>query len=232
MKKFITKFFRFTIKWLFISFVVLCILSAGLVGGLRWIDPPTTQFILQFEQSAKRSAKREWVNIEDIAWHMPLAVIASEDQQFPQHQGFDWVQIRKAVEDFQAGQALRGASTISQQTIKNLFLTSEKTFIRKSTEAWLTFWLELTVPKKRILEIYLNIAQFGKSTFGVGAAAKHYYGVTAKQINPAQSRLLATCLPAPSRCNPLKPSTHTLKKTAWIETSMRNLGGKRVIDQL
>ena len=232
MKKFIVKFFRFIIKWSFIGLVILCILSAGLVGGLRWIDPPTTQFILQYEKSAKRSAKREWVNFEDIAWHMPLAVIASEDQQFPRHQGFDWVQIRKAIEDFKAGKSLRGASTISQQTIKNLFLTSEKTFFRKSIEAWLTFWLELTIPKKRILEIYLNIAQFGKSTFGVNAAAKHYYGVTAKQINPAQSRLLTTCLPAPSRCNPLKPSAHTLKKTAWIETSMRNLGGKRVIDQL
>lgn len=211
---------------------MLCILSAGLVGGLRWIDPPTSQFILQYEQSAKRSAKHQWVDFENIAWHMPLAVIASEDQQFPQHQGFDWVQIRKAVEDFQKGKTLRGASTISQQTIKNLFLTSEKTLVRKSIEAWLTFWLELTVPKKRILEIYLNIAQFGKSSFGVSAAANHYYGITAKQLNPAQSRLLATCLPAPSRCKPLKPSKHTLKKTAWIETSMRNLGGKRVIDQL
>jgi len=206
--------------------------SAALVGSLRWIDPPTSRFIERYEASSKRTAKQTWVSFDRIVWHLPLAVIASEDQQFPKHQGFDWQQIKSVIKGYTDGKPLRGASTISQQTIKNLFLTPAKNFGRKSIEAWLTFWLELTVPKKRILEIYLNIAQFGKSVFGVEAAAKHYFGVNANKLNTAQSRLLATCLPAPSRCNPNKPSEHTLKKTSWIETSMRKLGGKRVIDQL
>lgn len=232
MKKFIQKLIRFFCKWVFISLIVFCILSASLVGSLRWVDPPTSRFIIRYEKSAQREVKRQWISFEQIAWHMSLAVIASEDQLFPKHQGFDWVQIRKVLENYSDGQNLRGASTISQQTIKNLFLTPEKTLQRKSLEAWLTFWLELTVPKKRILEIYLNIAQFGKSSFGVNNAAEHYFNVNANQLNPAQARLLATCLPAPSRCNPTQPTQHTLKKTAWIETSMRKLGGKRVIDQL
>lgn len=232
MKKFIIKFLKFSTKWLGLCFIAVCILSAGLVLSLRWIDPPTSRFIALYEESAKRNAKQQWVDFDNIAWHMSLAVIASEDQKFPMHHGFDWVQIRKAVKDRFDGKRLRGASTISQQTIKNLFLTSEKTFQRKSIEAWFTFWLELTVPKKRILEIYLNIAQFGKSTFGIGSAAKFYYGVSPSRLNSAQSRLIATCLPAPSRCKPTNPSEHTLKKTAWIETSMRKLGGKRVIDTL
>lgn len=203
-----------------------------LVGSLRWIDPPTSRFIERYEASSKRTATQTWVTFDKVVWHLPLAIIASEDQQFPKHQGFDWQQIKAVISGYFDGKPLRGASTISQQTIKNLFLTPAKNLGRKSLEAWLTFWLELTVPKKRILEIYLNIAQFGKSVFGVEAAAKHYYGVSASQLNPAQSRLLATCLPAPSRCNPNKPSAHALKKTAWIETSMRKLGGKRVIDRL
>ncbi len=202
------------------------------MSTLRWVDPPTSRFILRYEASANRDARREWMDIDNMAWHMPLAVIASEDQQFPQHRGFDWYQIQQVLKGYFDGKRLRGASTISQQTIKNLFLSPDRTLGRKGVEAWLTFWLELTVPKKRILEIYLNIAQFGKSVFGVNAAAKHYYGVSGNQLNPAQSRLIATCLPAPSRCKPTSPSTHTLKKTAWIETSMRKLGGKRVIHRL
>ncbi len=232
MKKFFQKIVRFLCKWIIISACLLCLLSAALISTLRWIDPPTSRFILRYEASANRDARREWMDIDNMAWHMPLAVIASEDQQFPQHRGFDWYQIPQVLKGYFDGKRLRGASTISQQTIKNLFLSPDRTLGRKGVEAWLTFWLELTVPKKRILEIYLNIAQFGKSVFGVNAAAKHYYGVSGNQLNPAQSRLIATCLPAPSRCKPTSPSTHTLKKTAWIETSMRKLGGKRVIDRL
>ena len=219
-------------KWTLIGLLTVSILSAALVGSLRWIDPPTSRFITIYEESANRKAVRQWLDFDEISWHLPLAVIASEDQQFPDHIGFDWTQIKNAVDNYLKGERLRGASTISQQTIKNLFLTPDKTFSRKGIEAWLTFWLEITVPKKRILEIYLNIAQFSKSAFGAGAASEYYFGIPASQLSAAQSRLLATCLPSPSRCQPNQPSSHVLKKTVWIETSMQQLGGKRVIDEL
>lgn len=206
--------------------------SIGLVGCLRWIDPPSSSFIQYYELSSKRTANQQWLPMNKIPWYMALAVIASEDQQFPNHYGFDWSQIRNAVRENKTGKRLRGASTISQQTIKNLYLWPKKSFFRKGIEAWLSLWLEILVPKKRILEIYLNIAQFSKSAFGVNAAAYYYFGVKAYELSQQQAMALATCLPAPSRCTPNFPSKHTLKKIAWIEKSMSKLGGKIVIDKL
>ena len=219
------------------KFTIFCIIlitsiSIGITGSLRWYNPPTSRFIQYYESSAKKPARQTWVSIDNIPWHLSLAVIASEDQRFPNHHGFDWQQIRSAIRDNEKGKRLRGASTISQQTIKNLFLWPEKSLFRKGIEAWLSMWLEFLVPKKRILEIYLNIAQFGKSVFGVEASSLHYYGVSVSNIDKDQSRALATCLPAPSYCKPNNLSEHKLRKVAWIKDSMSKLGGKSVIDKL
>lgn len=208
------------------------ILTASLMLGLRWLDPPTSSYIVRYEHAAKRPAKREWVNFEQIAWPMALAVIAAEDQQFPKHFGFDWRQIKLALKENKGRNIPRGASTISQQTIKNLFLWPGRSYFRKAVEAWLTVWMELLVPKKRILEIYLNIAQFGKSVFGVQAAAKHYFGTRAQWLTPRQARLLAASLPTPSSSNPAKPSDYLLSRDRALKTAMQKLGGKRVIDRL
>jgi len=232
LKKFYFKCLKFIGKFFPFSLLLIRLLSAALVGSLRWFDPPTSSFIKLYEDSANRTVDIQWTPIDQIAWQLPVAVIASEDQQFPNHFGFDWHQIKNAVEQYLDGDNLRGASTISQQTIKNLFLFPDKTLSRKGIEAWLTFWLEITVPKKRILEIYLNIAQFSKSSFGIGAAADYYFSVSPQHLSPMQSQLLATCLPSPSWCQPKNPSAHTLKKVEWIATSMRQLGGKSVIDKL
>ena len=213
---------------------LLLVIAATIVllGSLRWIDPPTSSYIVRYEQAAKRQAKHEWVDFEQIAWSMPLAAIAAEDQRFPEHWGFDTRQIRLAIKQNRQRSAPRGASTISQQTIKNLFLWPGRSYVRKAVEAWLTFWMELLVPKQRILEIYLNIAQFGKSVFGVQAAAQHYFGTSAKWLSPRQARLLAASLPTPSSSNPAKPSDYLLKREARLASDMPKLGGKRLIDEL
>jgi monofunctional biosynthetic peptidoglycan transglycosylase len=232
LKFFAQKIPTFLFKMLLFCLVLVVGVSIGLIGSLRWIDPPTSRFIQYYESSAKRTANKQWISIDKITWHLSLAVIASEDQQFPNHFGFDLDQIQAAMRDNKAGKRLRGASTISQQTIKNLYLWPKQTLFRKGIEAWLSLWLEMLVPKKRILEIYLNIAQFGKSVFGVEASAYYYFGISAHSLNPDQSRALSTCLPAPSRCRPNKPSEHTQKKIIWIKTSMSKLGGKSLIDTL
>lgn len=210
----------------------LIILTVLLMLGLRWIDPPTSSFIIRYEIAAQREAKHQWVDFENITWTMPLAAIAAEDQRFPNHWGFDTKQIQLAFQENLKGGSQRGASTISQQTIKNLFLWPKRSYLRKGVEAWLTLWMEIVVPKKRILEIYLNIAQFGKSVFGVEAAAKHYFGTSAKWLTASQSRLLAASLPTPSSSNPAKPSKYLLQRERKLAVDMPKLGGQALIKRL
>lgn len=199
---------------------------------LRWLDPPTSSYMIRYELAAKRQAKQEWVDFENIIWTMPLAAIAAEDQTFPQHWGFDTKQIRLAFQQNRKQQFQRGASTISQQTVKNLFLWPKRSYFRKAIEAWLTLWMEIIIPKKRILEIYLNIAQFGKSVFGVEAAAKHYFSTSAKWLTASQSRLLAASLPTPSSSNPAKPSKYLRQREKELAIDMSKLGNEVLIKGL
>jgi len=203
-----------------------------LILSLRWANPSTSSFIWLYEKSSGRDVQTSWVNIDSLPWYLPASIIASEDQRFPNHKGFDWRQINIAVQDKLQGKRLRGASTLSQQTIKNLFLWPEKSFLRKTIEGWFTVWLEILVPKKRILEIYLNIAQFSKLSFGVENASRQYFGIKANRLSNEQSYHLAICLPSPARCRPNNPSEHSQKKAQWIKTSISKLGGKRMIDRL
>ncbi|NND80992.1 MAG: monofunctional biosynthetic peptidoglycan transglycosylase [Gammaproteobacteria bacterium] len=198
---------------------------------IRFVDPPTSMFIELNKRAHNTNIKHDWRDMEEVSLYFPVAVIASEDQQFPHHFGFDLAQIMLVLEDQEQGLS-RGASTISQQTVKNLFLWPDRSLLRKGVEAWLTVWLELIVPKRRILEIYINYAQFGTSVFGVGAASEYYFGIPASQLSPRQSALIAASLPTPSRSNPADPSEYLLERAAYIEDQMPRVGGRRIVREL
>jgi monofunctional biosynthetic peptidoglycan transglycosylase len=161
-----------------------------------------------------------------------LAVVAAEDQKFPVHSGFDLEAIEDAMDERKSGRRTRGASTISQQVAKNLFLWPGKNWLRKGLEAWLTIWIELLWPKQRILETYLNVAQFGPGVFGVEAAAHAYFHKPAAQLDRDEAALLAAVLPSPERFNAARPSNYVLERRSWILGQMRGLGGRSYIDAL
>ena len=208
-----------------LAFSALCVLS------LRWIDPPTSAFMLEARADAlwhgehDYRTRYQWVPLEAISPQAAIAVIASEDQQFPFHFGFDFKSIREAVRAHERGHKLRGASTISQQVAKNLFLWSGQSFVRKALEAMLTLMLETMWPKERILEIYLNIAEFGRGIYGVQAAARVYFHKDAARLNSADSALLAVVLPNPRLYRVDAPSRFVLAQRDWTLKQMANLGG-------
>lgn len=221
------------LRWLFKLVILLCLLSAAPMIYLRYVDPPTSSFIELNKRHNNADIKHQWRDIENISLYFPNAVIASEDQQFPSHFGFDIKQIKLVLREREKGKGYsRGASTLTQQTVKNLFLWPSRSFVRKGLEAWLTAWMELIVPKKRILEIYVNYAQFGKRVFGVGAASRHYFGIEASQLTARQSALIAAALPTPSRSNPANPSPYLLERAAYIEDQMPRVGGRRMVKEL
>jgi len=172
-----------------------------------------------------RPNQHTWVDSEQISKSAFIAVMASEDQRFYQHHGFDIPDIFKAYQQYRQGGKLRGASTISQQVAKNLFLSPAKNFGRKVLEVWFTFLIESLWSKNRILEVYLNIAQFGDHIFGIEAASQQYFGIPAKRISASQSALLAATLPNPIILRAAKPSSYLLRRQNWILRQMRNLGG-------
>lgn len=220
------------VRWLLWSIFVVCFVSAAPMVALRYYDPSTSSFIELNKRNNNTNIKHQWLAMEDISLYFPNAVIASEDQQFPTHFGFDIKQIKLVLEERKKKGGSRGASTITQQTVKNLFLWPGRSFLRKGIEAWLAVWMELIVPKKRILELYVNFAQFGKSVFGVGAASQHYFGIDAKNLTPQQSALIAASLPTPSRSNPAKPSKYLQERADYILDQMPRVGGRRMVREL
>jgi monofunctional biosynthetic peptidoglycan transglycosylase len=158
----------------------------------------------------------DWVPAERIAPALRAAVVASEDQRFFAHRGFDFVAMRGALGEWRDGERLRGASTISQQLAKNLFLWPGRSVLRKALEAWLTAWLEALWPKERILEVYLNVVELGDGVFGAEAAARRYFGHGAAALDAHEAALLAAMLPSPRRSNPLAPSRTLRERQAWI----------------
>lgn len=206
------------VAWLLLAFVVL---SFALVLPLRWVPPATTAFMLQ--DPSDGPVLHEWVDWDDIALAPKLAVVAAEDQRFADHYGIDVAAIQKAVSEQDQRGSLRGASTISQQTAKNLYLWSGRSFVRKGLEAWFTVVLETCLSKQRILEIYLNIAQFGPGIYGVGAAGREYFGRTPAGFSFEQSALLAAVLPNPVRLRVNSPSDYVRERQRWIVTQMRRL---------
>jgi monofunctional biosynthetic peptidoglycan transglycosylase len=208
------------------------LLAFGSVLLLRWWAPPTTAFMLEARIEAflhgehDYRTRYEWVSLEQISPHAALAVIASEDQQFPFHYGFDFNSIREAVREHERGsRRLRGASTISQQVAKNLFLWNGHSFLRKGLEALFTVMIETAWPKERILETYLNIAEFGPGIYGVEAAARSFFRKDAARLSSSEAALLAVVLPNPRVLRVDAPSRYVLEKRDWTLRQMANLGG-------
>lgn len=170
--------------------------------------------------------------MEQISPHIKIAVIASEDQRFPQHFGFDFNALADAYDEYRSGGKLRGASTISQQTAKNVFLWTGRSPIRKGLEAWFTLLIELLWPKQRILETYLNVAEFGYGIFGVEAAAQKYFRKSASALTRHEAALLAAVLPNPLRFRVENPSEYVLARRDWILYQMSRLGGSHYLLQI
>jgi monofunctional biosynthetic peptidoglycan transglycosylase len=218
-------------RWFLAILIAWLVLTVVPVLLLRWIPPLTSAFMLEARVEALSAGDSgyatdyRWVSLEHISPHAAIAVIASEDQTFPFNYGFDFPSIRSAVRAAQRGRRLRGASTIAQQVARNLFLWPGRSFVRKGIEAWFTVLLEALWPKERILEVYLNIAQFGRGTYGVEAAARRFYHEPAARLSAGQAALLAAVLPNPVHWHVDRPSRFVAWKQQWILSQMRNLGG-------
>jgi len=212
--------------------------TIAVVLAFRWIDPPFTMFMLSDRIGALLTREKaydfshDWVAWERISKQAALAVVAAEDQQFPNHDGFDFKQIDKALADRERGRRVRGASTISQQVAKNIFLWRGQSWFRKGLEAGITVLIEALWPKQRILEVYLNIAEFGQGTYGVQAASQRFFDKDAAKLNQSEAALLAAVLPAPRRFKVNAPSRYVKKRQAWIMRQMNALGGTAYLAQL
>ena len=168
----------------------------------------------------------EWVSRDRIAWDAARAVMASEDQRFVAHHGIDFASLDRALEDYRGGDDLRGASTITQQVAKNLFLWPGRSFARKAVEAYFAVLIEMCWTKERILEAYLNIAELGPGVFGVEAASRRYFGTNAASLDISEAALLAAVLPNPKVLNAARPSAYVKERQAWIVSQIRLLDSR------
>lgn len=202
--------------------VALLLFSVMLVLPLRWMDPPTSAFMLQ-DDSGRVPVAYEWADWAALGEAAALAVVAAEDQKFAHHFGFDLASIQDSVMQYREGSSLRGASTITQQVAKNLYLWPGRTFVRKGVEAWFAVLLEALLPKRRILEIYLNVAELGPGIYGVPAASRAYFGKGPAELTDAEAALLAAVLPNPISLRADNPSEYVRGRQDWIYRSMQRL---------
>ena len=219
---------RWIFLWLPLWFLLL---TTAQVLLLRWIPPVTSAFMVSrrvdalLQRDWDFQLRYTWRNNKRISRNLPIALVAAEDQTFPDHHGFDFKAIDKAMENNQRGRKVRGASTISQQVAKNLFLWKGRSYVRKGLEAWYTVLIEVLWPKQRILEVYSNIAEFGDGVYGAEAAARTYFGKPAAKLTPSESARMAAVLPSPRRYSVAKPGPYVQRRARWIERQVRHLGG-------
>jgi monofunctional biosynthetic peptidoglycan transglycosylase len=214
-------------------YVVLACVAGSLLSvlTLRWINPPFTSFMLIRQIEAWRNGQDdfrieyEWRYWNQISPELFLAVVAAEDQKYPAHFGFDTDSIQHALLTWQKTGRLRGASTITQQTAKNLYLWSGRSALRKALEAYFTMLLEIFLEKKRILEIYANIVEFGNGVYGAESASLRYFGKPARRLTEVQASQLAAVLPNPRKYHADQPSTYVAQRSRWIRRQMTQLGG-------
>lgn len=211
--------------------------SIGWVVFYKWVDPPFTFLMAKRKIGALWAGKPskihyEFVPYSQISDQIKVAVVASEDQKFPTHNGFDLVSIAKAVEHNKHSKRIRGASTISQQTAKNVFLWDGRSFLRKGLEVYFTFLIEQLWGKKRILEVYLNVAEMGIRTFGVESASYRYYGKSARKLTRKEAAALASILPNPIIFSVHRPTRFLLRRQTWIHQQIQALGGTDYIKSL
>jgi monofunctional biosynthetic peptidoglycan transglycosylase len=226
------------LHWLWKLPLLLLAISVLQVLALRFVDPPFSAFMAARQLEALGQGDRgfrvayDWRDLDAIAPSLPVALVAAEDQDFAHHNGFDFKAIEKARASNARGRKVRGASTISQQLAKNLFLWSGRSWARKGVEAWYTVLIEALWPKRRILEVYANVAEFGDGIYGAQAAARSYWRKDASRLSPTESARLAAVLPSPRRYSAARPGPYVQRRTRWIERNARQIGGAGYLQTL
>jgi monofunctional biosynthetic peptidoglycan transglycosylase len=231
----VKKFKQLVIRYFLLLMLGFILVSLLVVVPFRWLTPPVSMVMMErwlYSDNEDFKLKQTWLSWNEIPKQAALAVVTAEDQLFPLHQGFDVDSIIKSLRDSDNGGQLRGASTISQQVARNVYLWTGRSWIRKGLEAWFTLLIELTWGKQRILEVYLNIAEWGEGVFGLEAASRYHFGKSATQLSPRQSALLASCLPSPLRYDPAKPSSQIRARAVWNLKQQKRLGGVQWLKQM
>lgn len=226
MKKIRTLFLKYLLRLV----LVFVILSLVVVVPFRWLNPPITMVMADRWLSTNNDdfkLQQQWLSWDEIPKQAVLAVVTSEDQLFPLHNGFDVDAIISVIKSLGKGKQLRGASTISQQVARNVYLWTGRSWLRKGLEAWFTLLIELTWGKQRILEVYLNVAEWGEGVFGVEAASRYHFDKPARQLTAMQSALLASSLPSPLKYDPAQPAQHLRDRAKWNIQQQKRLGGVR-----
>lgn len=214
------------------TFIVLFVAQLVYIILLRWIFPPVTTIQLGSLISG-HGLKRDYVSLIEISPNAGLAVIAAEDQLFTDHNGFDWKSIEKALKyNKKKPGRIRGASTISQQVAKNVFLWNGRSWFRKGLEVYFTFMIEFVWGKKRIMEVYLNVAEMGKGIFGIEAAARQYFRKPARKLSVTEAAMIAACLPNPKKYTVKPMSGAVARRYPWVQQQMRNLSSDKDIQLL
>ena len=221
-KKKIITVIKKIILWFFISTIAVSLIY-------RFVPPPVTPLMLvrytgQLFSGEKVRLSKDWVKLDDISPNLVNAVVASEDNNFKSHWGFDFEAIKKANELNKKGGRLRGASTITQQTAKNVFLWPDRTYVRKGFEVYFTILIEFTWSKRRTMEVYLNVIEMGKGIYGAEQAAQTYFHKSAKNLNKREAAAIAAILPNPRKWHPDKPTAYIQHKTQKIMEAMDRIG--------
>jgi monofunctional glycosyltransferase len=222
---------KIAFRWLLYGILAFLLSSVIFVLLYAFVNPPVTPLMIirSFQQmldGEKMVLKKDWVSLKEISPSLQLAVIASEDNRFLEHHGFDFKAIEKAQDynEKKGGKKIRGASTISQQTAKNVFLWPQRSWIRKGLEAWFTVLIELVWSKKRIMEVYLNVIETGKGIYGAEKASRIYFNKPVAKLNASEAALIAAILPNPLQWNPARPTNYLLSRQQWILWNMGNIG--------
>ena len=227
------RFMRLLWRIIWRGVLAFVLVSVALVVMFRVVPPPGSMVMVErkiqsWVHSEPIRIQREWRGWDSLSDNAKLAVIASEDQRFPHHSGFDLVELRRALQASRDGGRLRGASTLSQQTAKNVFLWTGRSWTRKGLEAWFTLLIEILWSKQRILEVYLNVAEWDRGVFGLEAAAQH----SSSSLTERQASLLAAILPSPLTRSAARPDAQVERRSQWIRQQMRNLGGADYLEHL
>lgn len=234
MRNWLKKWRRRMVLGFFVLFVVLPLVWFTV---FRFVPVPFTSFMLQasiagWMRDPPQVLRHDWVPLAEISPHLQRAVIAAEDQKFAGHAGLDLAAIEAALEHNRTSVRVRGGSTISQQTVKNIFLWRNRSYLRKALEAWLALLMEIVWTKERILEVYLNSVEFGPGIYGAQAAAQYSFGKPAARLTRREAALLATVLPAPASRRAARPTSYMLERARWIEAQMVRIGPvEQVISQ-
>lgn len=218
------RFLRYILIYIPIFLILLSIIWVVL---LKWVPVYYTPLMairsIEYRNDPDFKSTKNWKSLDEISNKMVYAVIASEDNRFEEHNGFDFIEIKNAINDSKKGKRLRGASTISQQTAKNVFLFPGRSWIRKGLECYFTLLIEWIWGKERIMEVYLNVAETGKGLYGVEAAAQKYFKKSASKLNSYESSLIAASLPNPLKRNPAKPTNYMIKRASQIRSLMNKI---------